>query len=360
MGDTVNSLEPLTVSWDPSCLSTDKQIDIILLAPTATYSRLYRWESIWTDAGTYNATLMPRWWNATSSQSLQISIVPRGNATFLSDFPAGPIFTATYTEPASGMPASANVNIIDSGVTVVNGASTGMNPGKTAAAVLLPLLFVIACIGGYIRFTRKKGIEKRKKWTEAVDKRMSTISGDWKSVSGAGANAAIRHSMAVGNRNSSFSFGAIRPSSTFAVEGEDTSSDGTQRQMSQMRTGVGLRNPAGYSSTERVSRVSFAPDTRVSRVSFADSRPSGESRRTRAFHSAYIPPVPAIPDHVDSSADDAMAQFSPRQTQGPIALTPEDIHTIPTAQHNENNGSDLADFMPALSSKIFSFVALRI
>jgi hypothetical protein len=47
-----------------------------------------------------------------------------------------------------------------------------------------------------------------------------------------------------------------------------------------------------------------------------------------------------------------MAQFSPRQTQGPIALTPEDIHTIPTAQRNnsnENNGSDLADFMPALS-----------
>lgn len=335
-----------------------KQIDIILYAPNNPQSRIHRWDAIWNDAGTYNADIMPRWWNASDTVALQVSIVPHGNATFLSDFPAAPIFNATYTQPASGMPASANVNIIDTGETVVNGAAPQMNSGKTAAAVILPLLFIALCIGAYIKLKRKKGIQKRKRWTEAVDKRMSTISTDWKSVSGAGANAAIRNSMAIGNRSSSFSFGGIRPSSTFAVESEDNGNDKSQRPMSQMRTGVGLRNPTGVNTTERVSRVSFAPDTRVSRVSFADSRPSGESRRTRAFHSAYIPPVPALPDQTDASADDAMAQFSPRQTQGPMALTADDIHTIPAVQRHQNNESDLADFMPALSSRFLNLIVI--
>ncbi|KAF8968497.1 hypothetical protein BDZ97DRAFT_1654857 [Flammula alnicola] len=361
MGDTVDSLQPLPITWNSTCL-TDAQLDIYLLSPTSDYPRIHLWENVANSGGSYTADIMPRWWNATSSQSLQISIVPHGNPLFMSTFAAGPVFTATYTAPSTGTPDAANVNQIDSGVTLVNNAAKKtMTSGKTAAAVLIPLLFIILCIGAYIKLKRSKGIEKRKRWTEAVDKRMSTISTDWKSVSAAGANAAIRNSIAVGNRNSSFSFGAIRPSSTIAVEGEDAGAAGVGsqgRQMSQMRTGVGLRNPAAMSSTERVSRVSFAPDTRVSRVSFADSRPSGESRRTRAFHSAYIPPVPALPDNADEAANDNSSeenqgQFSPRQTQGPLTLTPEDIRSRIAAGKSKNstqeNGNEFSEIMPALS-----------
>ena len=95
--------------------------------------------------------------------------------------------------------------------------------------------------------------------------------------------------------------------------------------MSQLsRPEVGLRNLAALSFTERVSRVSFAADTRASRVSFAgDPRPSGESCRTRDFHSAYIPPVSALPS--DDVSDDGSDCRSPRQTQGLLTLTPEDI-----------------------------------
>jgi hypothetical protein len=304
---------------------------------------------------------MPRWWNATASQSLQISILPAGQPPFLSTFPAGPIFTATYTQPSSGTPASADTSQIDSGVTAVNDGAKHkhMTPGKTFAAVFFTLVFVVLCIGAYIKLKRFKGLEKRKAWTQAVDKRMSTISTDWKSVSGAGANAAIRNSMAIGSRkSSSFSFGGIRPSSTFASEGDDAG-----RPMSQVRTGtgVGLRNPAALSSTERISRVSFAADTRPSRVSVADSRPSGESRRTRAFHSAYIPPVPALPDNTnddDDAEEDNSGSFSPRQTQGALTLTPEEIRSRVTspAKTTSSKGvtqekSDLSDFLPALSSK---------
>ena len=357
MGDIVDSLQPLPISWDPTCL-TNQDIDIYLLSPNSDYPRIHLWEGVARTRGTYSAEIMPRWWNASSTQSLQISIVPSGQPLFMSTFPAGPVFNATYTQPASGMPASADTSKIDSGITAVNdsaNAKKALTPGKKAAAVIMPLLFLLLCAGAYIKLKRSRGLGKRKAWTEAVDKRMSTISTDWKSVSGAGANAAIRNSIAIGNRNSSFSFGALRPSSTFAVEADDSG-----KQMSQVRTGtgVGLRNPAALTSTERVSRVSFAPDTRQSRASIADSRPSGESRRTRAFHSAYIPPVPALPDHTqDNATDDAedtTASFSPRQTQGAMTLTPEDIRSRITASKTKNGSQDkseFAEFMPALSSK---------
>lgn len=354
MGDIVNSLDPLPISWDPTCL-TNQEIDIYLLSPNSEYPRIHLWEGVARTRGTYSADLMPRWWNASSTQSLQISIVPSGQPLFMSTFPAGPVFNATYTEPSTGTPASADTSKIDSGITSVNdsaNAKKAMTPGKKAAAVLLPLIFILLCAAAYVKLKRSRGLGKRKAWTEAVDKRMSTISADWKSVSGAGANAAIRNSLAVGNRNSSFSFGALRPSSTFAVEGDDSG-----KQMSQVRTGtgIGLRNPATLSSTERVSRVSFAPDTRQSRASIADSRPSGESRRTRAFHSAYIPPVPALPDHAqDDAEEDTSGSFSPRQTQGALTLTPEEIRARVTAGKTKNGSQDkneFAEFMPALSSK---------
>ena len=366
MGDTVDSLKPLPITWDPSCLnSTD--IDIYLISPGSALPRIHLWTGVALKRGTYTATLMPRWWNATSSQSLQITIVPAGQAPFLSQLAGGPVFTATYTTPSTGTPASANVNQIDSGVTYVNDAANAKKKsisGKAAAGVLIPLLFICLCVAAWFKMQRAKGKEKRKRWSEAVDKRMSTISTDWKSISAAGAQAAIRNSIAVsgaGSRNSSFSFGAIRPSSQYIADGDDAGNAagvGSTRNMSQLRPGVGLRNPAALSSTERVSRVSFAADTRTSRVSFAaDPRPSGESRRTRAFHSAYIPPVPALPS--DDVSDDGSGSLSPRQTQGPLTLTPEDIRAringnrsvSPSSLEKPRDESQMDEVMPALSSK---------
>ncbi|KAF8797802.1 hypothetical protein BYT27DRAFT_7265367 [Phlegmacium glaucopus] len=358
MGQVVNSLDPLPITWNSTCLSA-QSIDIYLYSPDAELPRIHVWENVALSRGTYNATLLPRWWNSTASQSLQVSIVPAGQPPFLSQFPGGPVFNATYTAPASGTPPSANTAVVDSGITQVNdvaNAKKALTPGKKAAAAILTLLFVAFCIAAYIKMKRNKGKANRRRWTEAVDKRMSTISTDWKSVSAAGAQAAIRNSIAVGNRSSSFSFGAIRPSSsTFAVEDVDE-----KRSMSQMRTGVGLRNPVAPVTTERVSRVSFAPDTRVSRASVADSRPSGESRRTRAFHTGYVPPVPTLPDTRITDESDS-GSLSPRQSQGPLTLTPDDIRArIATSKRTRSttpnsmssSGNEMDEVMPALRSKL--------
>ncbi|KAF5350063.1 hypothetical protein D9756_009291 [Leucocoprinus leucothites] len=354
---SVDSLQPLEIKWDNTCLDTQKA-DIYLYAPSATRSRVAIWQNVDFTNGSATVNLMPRWWNSTASINLQLGIVPAGQAPFQSiDMPAGPIFTATYTKPADGQtPPAADTSITASPVIDMNQQaqsqkSHGMTPGKTAAAVLIPLLLVIAGVVAYIRWQRKKAEQKTKRFSVKIDQRMSTISTDWRSVTAAGANAAIRNSMAVnGNRSSSFSFGAIRPASTFNPDenqaGVGTGATGTQ--MSQMRTGVGLRNPSNSVSYtgERVSRVSFADTVnRQSRVSFADgSRPSTDSgarRGARPYHEGYVPPVPSLPpnaatagassshDNDDASTSSPSTEegvtLSPRQTQGALTLTPEDI-----------------------------------
>lgn len=283
-GSTISSSSPLLITWDPTCL-TSPSIDIYLYAPGLSPPRIHLWQALALSRGSYEATLMPRWWNSTESASLQLQIVGAGEAPFLSTLPAGPVFTATYTAPANGVvPPEADTTKIETGITVVNDlskSSSSLSKGKTAVAVLIPLLLVVGAVMGYLKWKRSKAKEEKKSWTEKVDRRMSTISADWKSVTNVGAQAAVRASMAA-NRASSFSFGGpARPSSQF----ERDVGEGEKGDMSQRRPGVGLRNQAGLANGERVSRVSFA----------ADPRPSGESRRTKAFRDSYVPPVPSLP-----------------------------------------------------------------
>ncbi|KAK7462122.1 hypothetical protein VKT23_007725 [Stygiomarasmius scandens] len=232
----------------------------------------------------------------------------------MATLPAGPVFTAKYTAPTDGSTPeiadiSSNSASTDAGVTVVDAKteSESSHKGKIAAAVLLPLLAIIALgVFAYLKLARAKGKEKRRAWAEGVDKRMSTISTGWQSMSAAGAQAAIRNSMAVGDpRASSFSFGAIRPPSpVYPAEGGQAGVGVyASPEMVQHSPGVGLRSSAH-------SKALAA--TRVSRVSFAESvnsrphgRPSGESRRSayerrsqagtsRAFHydADEMPPMP--------------------------------------------------------------------
>jgi len=373
MASTVDSIaQPLNISWDPSCL-TAVEVDIYLYAPKSARPRIHVWEHVALNRASYSAQLMPRWWNSTASQLLQIIIVPTGDPPFMSAFPAGPVFNATYSPTGATPPPAADTSVVDSGVTPVNDlanekASKSALSSRTAAGVLVPLLLIALAVFAYIVWKRRKEQHKRKAWTEKIDKRMSTISTEWKSVSAAGAQAAIRNSMAVANsRNSSFSFGAIRPNSTLDPDSPDTRDPAIRS-----GTGVGLRNPNALSTARnsttstRVSRVSFAPDPRVSRVSFAESTDSSNRKNvsSRAFHSAYIPPVPALPDGItsvyipDKPQEKDKDSLSPRQTAGPLTLTPDDIKAriAASASGRSHKGSVSAldvEMLPALSSMFF-------
>ena len=377
-GATVDSMTPLPITWDPSCISTSSA-DIYLISATSSRARIHVWQGVPFASGSYNATLMPRWWNSTASQSLQLTIVAAGDPPFLTSLPAGPVITATYSAPAAGkpIPAAADTSKTDSGITQVNNAALSssnksISPGHAAAAVILPLLFIGLCIGVYFRRQRNKQQQKTKRFSEALDKRMSTISGDWKSISAAGASAAIRSSIASGTRNSTaFSFGNIRPSSAAGSIVPGQAGIGAHYnhddQMTQVRTGtgVGLRYPAAVNgSAERVSRVSFAADTRFSRSStYTDSRPSVDSSRrgipSRAFHSGYVPPVPVVRPEVVSQYNEKIrekeGELSPRQTAGPLMLMPDDIRAHMQGTNRPGDESGIDEVMPALSCKLFFF-----
>ncbi|KAI0067210.1 hypothetical protein BV25DRAFT_1911876 [Artomyces pyxidatus] len=347
-GQVVEYTTPLNISWDTSCMTTNA-VDIYLLAPGADTPRIHAWQAVPFAPGSYQTTIEPKWWNSTSSINLQFTIVQSGTPSFSAVFPAGPIFIGKYDAPSGAAPAAADVSKPDGGVTVVgkNSSHHGLSSGKVAAAVIMPLLLLAFLIGAaYLKIKRDRGKEKRKRWSEAVDKRMSTISTDWKSLSAAGANAAIRNSMAVhdsGNRASAFSFGALRPGSVAINDGGQAGigartvfpgvSGGEHAPpMSQLRPGLSA------SAFERVSRVSFAPDT----------RPSSDARRTvtsRAFHTGVVPPLPQRSP--ESSTPPSDGTMSPTQTSGPLTLSAEDIQARLSGKDSAPRPS-VDEVMPAL------------
>jgi len=200
---------------------------------------------------------------------------------------------------------------------------------------------------------RERGKEERKRWSEAVDQRMSTISTNWQPISAAGAHAAIRNSIATdsNHRTSAFSFGNIRPTSIVTVDGGQAGIGSRARtvQPGQSNGVAQLRSSATSSQilAERVSRVSFAPDTRR----------SFESRRTvnsRAYHTAIVPPLPDRKWDSTSLNSEQDESISPTQTNGPETLSIEEIQARLAGQETTSRPSVDA-VMPALRCVYLSF-----
>jgi hypothetical protein len=320
--EVLNSNYPVNITWDTSCLDTSKA-DLYLLAPTSTVPRIHLWQNLDFTTGSFSDVLKPKWWNDTESQPLQFLLLPAGSQPYTNTLPPGPLFNMTYTADDTNA-ANADTSTMDSTVEDVS-----RNPaeekkaysGKVAAGVLVPIL-IIALLGiaYYVKMRRAKTADKTKRFSEMVDKRMSTISTDWKSLSAAGASAAIRSSIAISSEDGAGGraslFGSPRPSSSYPA-------DGGQAGIGASHLRPGLRTAQ---LAERVSRVSFAEGT----------RPSGEYRRnatSRAFHNGFVPPVPAL----EESDIDVM---SPTQSQGAIPLSNEEI---------SHRASEAEDVMPALS-----------
>ncbi|KZS95151.1 hypothetical protein SISNIDRAFT_484025 [Sistotremastrum niveocremeum HHB9708] len=321
----VDSNQPLTISWDTSyasCLDNPSQIDIYLTSPDTQDSHVKVFSPVGFSGGSFSTQLKPKWWNSTASLQMQLSIVKTGVPLFLSPMVPSNFFTVTYNSSSSTLPASdTDTSNPDSSIQTVGGIANvgGLPKGAVAAAVLLPLIVISIAIAVYIRFARAKQAEKRKRFSQALDARMSRISGDWKSLSAKGAAAAIRDSTVSG----------VRMSTVFASE-------------MQMKIGdrVSVVDPVPRPSADSSRTSRFNPGERVSRVSFAaDALPGRErsstysvGRASRAYHVGVVPPVPKrsiSQENVnEEDEEDDFRALSPTQTQGPIALGDEDIARV--------------------------------
>ncbi|KAG8982324.1 hypothetical protein FRB94_014473 [Tulasnella sp. JGI-2019a] len=385
----VDSSAPFTIQWDNTCFdSNPTAVDIYLTAPNNTNTQVYTWLSV-ANSGTYSTTLKPSWWNSTSAIALQLAIIQSGTPSFLTDLPAGPVFTANYDASKAGTAttsATSSAATHDSPYEVVDNFFHGLSKGQIAVAVLLPLIAIFTAVGVYVWYARKKETKKRQRWSQAVDKRMSTISTDWKSMSGAAASHAIRHSMVGtgdrGSRASSFFAGngplpsaigaAARPTSVFSnagqagvgrynnglgIGGNTEAMDSTDNMAAQLRRPPkeGAANPAA-----RISRVSFAADAHPRYSTAGDSYQTRTSvytqgtgaRGSRAYHSFYapddgsVPPMPDLKLRDDMEMSPAMPTsaspmitMSPTQTHGPEPLSAQEIRSKIAAAAAEYDNS---------------------
>ncbi|KAJ7270218.1 hypothetical protein C8J57DRAFT_1180347 [Mycena rebaudengoi] len=314
-GSSHDALQPIKVSWKPelNCLpDSPARVDILLTAPGLDQTLMQKWANVPYADGSFTMDVLPRWWGATPSMQLAVQVIPAGSIPAIQAIPAGPFIIATYAEPATGKPAAVDVSLNTDNKTTKVTSPLGavsqhhLSKGRTAAAVLLPLFFVGLAFLAYMKWSRGRTQKKKAAWSEKLDKRMSTISADWKSITGAGAKEVVRHSIAAKD-GSAFAFGAIRPSIDEMTEKE-----------AQPRTSLGSGVGVGVGARRPKVHANGTPDRASRAISFADTahpRPSVSSttysRGSRAFHTASTyadedwndaPPVPALPSPSQNGA----------------------------------------------------------
>lgn len=312
-GESIDSSKKTTFTWSTKCIDPAPQyVDLYLYAPAKNDSMIQAFDSAKYTDGKLETTLDPNWWGLDANVSLQLQIVSHGSNQFMSSLPTGPVWTATYDSskgvppaPSSGSPTVAQrvKNIIHA-----------IPGGSVAAAVIFPLLFVAGIAFWFIRRQHKKTAAKTNRFSTAIDKRMSTISTDWRSMSGAGANAAIRQSVAIHPADVDG-----RPSSVSITNqagiGALRTSEEPVPQMEEMRRA----RQSVFTTGERQSRISFAPDVRNSYAEKENPRLPSAVRglNARSFHQAHT-------SFEEEQADRDLA-MSPTQAAGPTLLHPSEI-----------------------------------
>jgi len=108
LGQTINPLQPLNISWDTSSLTNVQSTDIVLSAPGANNPLR---KNVPFSSGSRVLKLLPRLWNDSASQVLQLNLYESGTSSFVSPIPAGPVITATYSAPSGLAPAAADMSL---------------------------------------------------------------------------------------------------------------------------------------------------------------------------------------------------------------------------------------------------------
>lgn len=203
-GTRVNSSTPITFEWNTACLQPlPKYVDITLLSAGG---QVFHWAYVDAASGSYQTELNAEWWGSKASIQLQVGITASDTPLFLSPFAAGPVFTALNIN-ASPTTASTSSHtgtnsaavtvapfVVTGGYLDVSRLGKGLSRGGLAAAILFPILIAFGAIFAYVWFSRRREARRRSEWIDNVDKRMSTISQDWQSMSQNGARPSMHSS----------------------------------------------------------------------------------------------------------------------------------------------------------------------
>jgi len=362
---TIDATTPLTFKWNTQCAMNSK-VDLYLYEPTSANGVIHVWQNADFSAGQYTATLQPRWWNDTTTASLQLSILNAGAEPWDTVSPAGPVFKITYPASAmmttttvggnvqTGTAAAAATESRDAVFQDVSSTSSSRGPSKAviAVAVLIPLIVVGIAVAVAVRFWRAREAEKRKRWSQAL----STHSGlEWEKGALPGEKPSSilgRPSTQMGRPSTHFSLngrpGSMATSSVFAVENNmaGTGAGGGQQHFNRHSLGAMRAYSTDDLSTGNRSSV-VLPDGQVrqSRISFADvARPDRRSRLSLgdnlrpvigklpgASKSANELVTPRKEAYATGSAiadDDEEINISPSQLQGPGAFADAEMKRV--------------------------------
>jgi hypothetical protein len=360
----VDGTAPLTFKWNTAC-AMSASIDLYLYEPTSANGLIHVWQGADFAAGQYTAKLQPKWWNDTTTASLQLSIIESGSPSWMTSSPAGPVFQVNYAASAmyttttiggniqTDTAAAAATQSLDAVFQDVSstGSSKGIPKGAIAAAVIVPLLVIGVIIAVAVRFWRAREAEKRKRWSQAL----STHSGlEWEkgAVPGEPQPATGRPSTQMGRPSTqlyrpttqfSGRAASIATSSVYAVENNMA---GAGAGGGNHYTRPSLGGARSYSENEGSRSSVVMPDghVRQSRISFADTaRPD---RRSRLSLADNLRPVigklpgasksvnelvtPARNTHPGSALEDEEEDIniSPSQMQGPGAFAEAEMRRV--------------------------------
>lgn len=153
-GQVVNG-SSLSLRWNPDCIRSST-IDVYLYSQhQSTSLPVHAWLTLSNAPGNKSVPLQAQWWNHTQNMAVNLQMVPGGSQPWESPYPLSLSWTLGNVGD-SDMGIDASVVSSDADVTRY-AAPDDLSPGKIAAAVILPILALIAVlVGGFVWQRRRQ------------------------------------------------------------------------------------------------------------------------------------------------------------------------------------------------------------
>lgn len=317
--DNVDATKQVKFTWDTTCKVGSEKIDLYLYQSAAN-KLIKAYTGIEFASGSYEAQLMPGWWNNTEETTLYVNILKSGGMAWDTTWSRGPDFKVSYDFSSMYTVTTSNGVVM----TLTAGTSSqssdtvfqsvdqqgGHKTSKAVIAVAVVIPIVVLCLLGAVAFYfyRLREKEKLKRWSHALS---STSNFEWekgalpgervpsaygrpsshysrRSNGGAGGRPSTHYSTTTGRQSQ---YG--RPSTGYGRPSMSSVGRPTSSVLMDNMAGAGAGTRAMFPShgeygdgPTRSSIVMADGTTRQSRISFAD--------RPRPSFNEVRPPMPHL------------------------------------------------------------------